>query len=173
MSSDVYPEVSQCFPLIFTWGDLLDTLSQTVKQGRVNVCLPSLLFENLTVFVFILVSVHHMFVCQKGVTESIQKCGQVHAFTEKQYYKALPSKILELGVCSCINPLHLRVCVCSYASFQPHSLSELLFHTAEPDTDVSLRAHEPLTHKLRTDTVLLMPNTGVLREEHCCIMQSL
>lgn len=76
-------------------------------------------------------------------------------------------------MCSCINPLHLRVCVCSYASFQPHSLSELLFHTAEPDTDVSLRAHEPLTHKLRTDTVLLMPNTGVLREEHCCIMQSL
>jgi len=38
MSSDVYPEVIQCFPLaIFTWGDLLDALNQIMRQEGINV----------------------------------------------------------------------------------------------------------------------------------------
>jgi len=58
MSSDVYPEVIQCFPLaIFTWGDLMDALNQIMRQEGINVSCVNTWVCSLS---FLYLSVHQL-----------------------------------------------------------------------------------------------------------------
>lgn len=118
----------------------------------------------------------HSFICTsyvclfEGVTKQLFK--HVGSYVRLQKTKNTMLFALNIFRRVCVHAWIHYIWVRLNASFRPHFLRELLFRTSAPDTDVSLESREPLTHTLRTDMVLLLPNTEVLREEHC-IMQPL